>query len=86
MLLVLENSTHDTSNDVVQLFGPRLHWLLDKVTPASPTIAVLSLAASILYMSFGRVVSQYVQIPKVQACEKPNFVLRSTRHTSTTHT
>ena len=61
MLLVLENSTHDTSNDVVQL-PPRLHWLLDKVTPASPTIAVLSLAARILHMSFGRVVSQYVQI------------------------
>ena len=35
MLLVLENSTHDTSNDVVQLFGPRLHWLLAKVTLCS---------------------------------------------------
>ena len=41
MLLVLENSTHDTSNDVVQLFGPRLHWLLDKVTPLVPVIVVL---------------------------------------------
>lgn len=44
VLLVLENSTHDTSNDVVQLFGSRLHWLLDKVTPTSPTIMYLSTA------------------------------------------
>jgi len=28
---VLEHSSHDTSNDVVQLFAPRLRWLLAKV-------------------------------------------------------
>jgi hypothetical protein len=31
VLLVLEHSSHDTSNDVVQLFAPRLRWLLAKV-------------------------------------------------------
>ena len=48
VLLVLENSTHDTSNDVVQLFGPRLHWLLDKVSPTSPTIMDNSNCQSVL--------------------------------------
>lgn len=31
MLLVLENSTHDTYNDILPLFYARLGWLLRKV-------------------------------------------------------
>ena len=27
MLLVLEGSSHDTSNDVIQVFAPRYHFL-----------------------------------------------------------
>ena len=31
VLLVLEGSSHDTSNDVIQIFAPRYRWLLAKV-------------------------------------------------------
>ena len=35
MLLVLENSTHDSYNDVLSLFSTRLGWFLRRVRPAS---------------------------------------------------
>ena len=31
VLLVLEGSSHDTSNDVIQVFATRYRWLLAKV-------------------------------------------------------
>jgi hypothetical protein len=34
MLLVLENSTHDSYNDVMSLFSTRLGWFLRRVCPA----------------------------------------------------
>ena len=48
MLLVLEHSSHDTSNDVVQLFAPRLRWLLAKVRSRVGLLAKVRCRAGLL--------------------------------------
>lgn len=71
MLLVLEKSTHDTSNDVVQLFGPRLHWLLDKVSPSSPTIMNLSHCQSVPGIVGEQGVSSMCMYPTFKSLRSP---------------